>query len=81
MVDIATSRSILTTLDISIGLCKTWRIQPLSLVSRRFGKRSVGEMNPKDAVVSNYADQNALRVPNLAAIAVNAVVASVSVRL
>lgn len=39
-------------------------------------------MSPKDAVVSNYVDQNALRVPNLVALAANAgVVASVSVRL
>lgn len=87
-VDIATLRYIRTTLDISTGLYKTWKIQPLSLVSKRFGKKSVGEMSPQDAVVSDCADLAAvvpnLDVPNLAAVAVavaaNAVVSSVHVR-
>ena len=79
MVDIATSRFIRNTLDISIGLYKTWRIQPLNLVSRRFGKNSVEETNPKDVVVFDCADRNALGVPNLVAI-VAAVVASGHVR-
>lgn len=79
MVDIATSRFIRNTLDISIGLYKTWRIQPLNLVSRRFGKKSVEETNPKDVVVLDCADRNALGVLNLVAI-VAAVVASGHVR-
>lgn len=92
-VDIATLRYIRTTLDISTGLYKTWKIQPLSLVSKRFGKKSVGEMNPQDVVVPDCADLAAvvpnlgvpnLGVPNLAAVVVavaaNAVVSSVHVR-
>lgn len=86
-VDIATSRYIRITLDISTGLYKTWRIQPPSLVSKRFGKKSVGETNRQDVVVPDFADQAAvvpnLGVPNLAAVAVaaDAVVSSVRVRL
>jgi|APAra0007618407_1042631.scaffolds.fasta_scaffold16490_1 hypothetical protein len=88
-VDIATLRYIRTTLDTYTGLYKTWKIQPLSLVSKRFGKKSVGEMNPQDVVVPDCADLAAvvpnLGVPNLVAVAAavvaTAVVSSVRVRL